>query len=165
MHVKWIYPITFNFGNDMKLKISTLTGTIVIAMLMTVVTSNATAETFDPNVQVAKPANEFKFDKITPYLKFSDTYGDRASTAHGRFAIIQGKKSTPSHIHSAAYHGVVIKGVVTNGFDGDKNPPKMGPGSYWYVPANAVHVTACVSKEPCMTYVHSDDKFDFIPKD
>lgn len=138
---------------------------LLSSILLGEISLNAQAEPFDPGAKVTKQAKEFKFDKITPYLKFSDAYGDRASTAHGRFAIIQGKKATPSHIHSAAYHGVVIKGLVTNGFDGDKNPPKMGPGSYWYVPANVVHVTACVSEEPCMTYVHSDDKFDFIPKD
>lgn len=148
----------------MTYKSITRTKALALSMLaISAISGNVTGATFDPTAQVTKPAKEFKFDKITPFLKFSDAYGDRASTAHGRFAIIAGKKATPSHIHSAAYHGVVIKGVVTNGFDGDKNPPKMGPGSYWHVPANAVHITACVSKEPCMTYVHSDDKFDFIP--
>lgn len=127
------------------------------------IASLAMAGTFDPNLPTAKPAQEFKFDTIMPTLKFSDAYGDRASTAHGRFAVIAGKWATPSHTHSAAYHGVVIRGVVTNGFDGDKNPPKLGAGSYWYVPADAVHVTACVSKEPCMVYLHSDGKFDLKP--
>ena len=111
----------------------------------------AIAETFDPNVAITKPAKALKFDNITPSLQFSDASGDRANTAHGRFAVISGNWDTSSHIHSAANHGVVVRGVVTNGFDGDKNPPRLGPGSYWYVSANAVHTTACLSKEPCLT--------------
>jgi len=138
-------------------------GFALAALVAAAVTGFAQAAPFDPSLPTAKPAQEFKFDTIMPTLKFSGAYGDRASTAHGSFAAIAGKWATPSHTHSAAYHGVVIRGVVTNGFNGDKNPPKMGPGSYWYVPANSVHVTACVSKEPCMTYLHSDGKFDLLP--
>jgi quercetin dioxygenase-like cupin family protein len=39
----------------------------------------------------------------------------------------------------------------------------MVPGSYWYVPAQAVHATACVSDTPCQFYFHADDAFDFTP--
>jgi quercetin dioxygenase-like cupin family protein len=67
------------------------------------------------------------------------------------------------HTHSGAYHGVVIKGVMTNPFEGEINPPKLPPGSYWYVPADAVHATACVSNTPCEFYFHADSAFDFTP--
>ena len=125
--------------------------------------SPAIAGIFDADKPVEKPAAAFKFDTITPFLKFSDAYGDRATGAHGTFGIIPANTPSPSHIHSAAYHGVVIRGVMTDGFNGEKNPPRLGPGSYWYVPANAVHITACVSAEPCLFYTHSDAKFDFAP--
>jgi quercetin dioxygenase-like cupin family protein len=125
--------------------------------------SAAKAEPFDASAPVEKPAADYKFDTITPFLSFSDAYGDRATGAHGTFGVIPAKTASPSHIHSAAYHGVVIKGVMTDGFNGEKNPPRLPPGSYWYVPANAVHITACVSAEPCLFYTHSDDKFDFAP--
>ena len=134
-----------------------------IALMGPLTIGAASAAPFDPNLPVARPAAGFKFDDITPQLKFADAFGDRASAAHGRFGLIAGNWATPSHVHSAAYHGVVIRGVVTNGFNGEANPPKMGPGSYWYVPANVVHVTACVSKESCLTYVQSDGKFDLTP--
>jgi hypothetical protein len=121
----------------------------------------ALAQGFDPAKPEAKPASIFKFDTISPFLKFSDAYGDRNKTGHGTFGTIPGEMASPPHTHSAPYHGVVIKGTVTNGFNGDPNPPRMGSGSYWYVPANEVHITACVSKEPCLFYTHSDAKFDF----
>jgi hypothetical protein len=125
--------------------------------------SGAIAAPFDPSVPVEKPAADYTFDTITPFLSFSDAYGDRTTGAHGTFGIITANTASPSHILSAAYHGVVIKGVMTDGFNGETNPPKLAPGSYWYVPANAVHITACVSDEPCLFYTHSDAKFDFAP--
>ncbi len=134
-----------------------------IAAVVACVSAASAATIFDPRLPLAKPVDTLTYEAITPYLKFADVYGDHATTGHGKFVMIKGRQATPSHIHSAAYHGIVVRGVITNGFDGDKNPPKLKPGSYWYVPANAVHVTACISKEPCMTYVYSDEKFDFIP--
>ena len=125
--------------------------------------SGATAAPFEPSVPVEKPAADYAFDTITPFLSFSDAYGDRATGAHGTFGIIPANTASPSHIHSAAYHAVVIKGVMTDGFNGEKDPPRLPPGSYWFVPANAVHITACVSVEPCLFYTHSDAKFDFAP--
>lgn len=137
----------------------------IVGVVMLGQISASAAETFNPKVGVAKSVKELKFEEITPTIKFAKAYGDYNSTANGRFATFAGKWTSPSHIHSAAYHGVVIKGVVTNGFSGDKNPLKMEAGSYWYVPASAIHTTACVSKEPCLVYIHMDDKFDFIPKE
>jgi quercetin dioxygenase-like cupin family protein len=118
---------------------------------------------FDPEKPVEEPDGDFHFDTITPFLQFSDAYGDRNFTGHGTFGIIPASTASPSHVHSAAYHGVVIKGEITDGFNGEANPPRLGPGSYWYVPENAVHITACVSSEPCLFYTHSEWKFDFSP--
>lgn len=52
---------------------------------------------------------------------------------------------------------------MTNPFEGEESPPRMGPGSYWYVPAGAVHATACVSDTPCQFYFHAESGFDFTP--
>jgi hypothetical protein len=123
----------------------------------------AASGAFDADQPVAAPASSYKFDTITPFLKFADAYGDRTQGGHGSFGIMPGHMASPSHVHSAAYHGIVIKGIVTDAFNGDKNPPRLPAGSYWYVPANVVHITACVSKEPCLFYTHSDAKFDFAP--
>jgi quercetin dioxygenase-like cupin family protein len=124
----------------------------------------ATGESaFDPAGTVAKQADAFQFDTITPFLKFAAAYGDRATGAHGKFGIIPAKTASPSHIHHGAYHGVVIQGQMTDGFNHEANPPVLGPGSYWYVPSEVVHITACVSETPCLFYTHSDAKFDFAP--
>jgi mannose-6-phosphate isomerase-like protein (cupin superfamily) len=134
----------------------------VLLVSMTLL-SAVDAQTFDPAMAVAKPAAQFKFEPIAPFVKFADAFGDRAGTIHGTFAEIPPQTSSPPHTHTFAYHGVVIKGVMINPFNGEKNPPKLGPGSYWYVPASVVHRTACVSKVPCLFYTHWEGKFDFLP--
>ncbi|MEH6403286.1 MAG: DUF4437 domain-containing protein [Sneathiella sp.] len=90
-------------------------------------------------------------------------YGHRGKGAHGSFGRFPANFETPGHPHTGAYHGVVIKGVMTNPFKGEKNAPTMVAGSYWYVPAGMPHTTACVSDTPCEFYFHADGAFDFKP--
>ncbi len=52
---------------------------------------------------------------------------------------------------------------MTNPFEGDKSPPEMVAGSYWYVPAGVEHATACISDDPCAFFFYADGAFDFIP--
>lgn len=52
------------------------------------------------------------------------------------------------------------KGIVTNPYAGEEGEVEMGPGSYWYVPGGASHVTACVSEEPCLFYTYADGAWD-----
>lgn len=65
--------------------------------------------------------------------------------------------------HTGADRGIATKGLMTNPFEGESEPSPMGPGSYWYVPAGAVHATACISELPCEFYFHADEMFDFTP--
>ncbi len=113
---------------------------------------------------VARPAWQRDFAPMNPMIKMAPGYGDRAKGAHGTFGQFAPNFITPFHTHSAAYDGVVISGVMTNPFAGEASPPKMGPGSYWHVPANSVHATACVSDTPCEFYFHAKGAFDFHPK-
>ena len=118
-------------------------------------------QTFDVSREVALPAEQLKFENINPAIKMATAWGDKGKGAHGTFGTFPPNFITPFHIHTGAYHGVVLKGVMTNPFSGEKDPPKMGPGSYWYVPAKSVHATACVSSTPCEFYFHAESAFDF----
>jgi hypothetical protein len=119
------------------------------------------AAPFDASAPEARPQETFQFDTITPFLKFSDAFADRTKPGpHGTFGMIPAHTASPQHTHSVAYHGVVVKGVLINPFNGDPNPPRLSAGSYWYVPANIPHVTACVSDEPCLFYTHMNGPFD-----
>ncbi len=118
---------------------------------------------FDAEQEVVLPAGQLEFHNINPAIKMAAAYGDRSSGAHGSFGTFPANFTTPFHTHSGAYHGVVVKGVMTNPFQDEESPPTMKPGSYWYVPAGSVHATACVSSEPCEFYFYADGAFDFHP--
>ena len=76
--------------------------------------------------------------------------------------IILFELKSPPHIHTHGYRAVVLKGTMTNPFDGEENPPEMEPGSYWAVKAGEKHTTACVSDTPCEFLMWGGEKFDFI---
>ena len=118
---------------------------------------------FDPTKDTATPASKITFNKINPAISMGGAYGDMSKGGHGTFGKFPANFITPFHTPSGAYHGVVISGTMTNPFKGEKNPPSLKPGSYWYVPAKSEHATACVSEQPCQFYFHAHSAFDFHP--
>lgn len=118
---------------------------------------------FDPAIDTATPATTITYNNINPAISMGAAYGDMSRGGHGTFGKFPADFITPFHTHTAAYHGVVVAGTMTNPFEGEANPPAMGPGSYWYVSAGSVHATACVSDTPCQFYFHADSGFDFHP--
>lgn len=108
-------------------------------------------------------AQDVVFQEVAPFVSMGAAWGDRGTGPHGTFGVFPGGASSPPHTHSGAYHAVVVSGVMTNPFGDEADPPEMSAGSYWYVPAGAPHVTACVSPQPCVFYFHADGAFDFAP--
>lgn len=120
---------------------------------------------FDATIEVTLPQEARAFKNINPAIKMAPAYGNRGIGAHGSFGQFPASFETPVHTHTGAYHGIVIKGMMTNPFTGENDPAKMAAGSYWFVPANAAHSTACVSDTPCEFYFHADSGFDFHVKE
>lgn len=133
------------------------------ALLFAGCTAQAEGPVFNPTKEVVLPSAGVDYQKINPAISMGAAWGDRAKSEHGTFGKFPANFITPFHTHSGAYHGVVIAGTMTNPFAGENNPPTMAPGSYWYVPAESVHATACVSETPCQFYFHADSAFDFVP--
>ena len=147
-------------------KIATRVATVALAaMLGACATAQAEGPAFDPNKPVAMPSSEVAYANINPAIQMADVWGDRATGPHGSFGKFPANFETPIHTHTFAYHGVVVAGVMTNPFGeaGEKNPPAMPAGSYWYVPAGEPHSTACVSDVPCQFFFDSQGGFDFTP--
>ena len=116
------------------------------------------------SLAVFKPANDIEYFKPMDGapIEFGTAYGNTFKSDHGTFGKFPGKFETPAHIHSFAYHGVVIQGTMTNPMQGQTGKSKeMGQGSYWFVPAGQAHSTACVSDAPCIFYMHQQVPFDF----
>jgi hypothetical protein len=118
---------------------------------------------FDPMAPVAMPAAQLEYFNLNPAIQMADAYGELTKGAHGTFGKFPGNFDSGLHTHTGAYHGIVLQGVMTNPFEGDKTPPEMVAGSYWYVPAGVEHATACISDEPCAFFFYADGAFDFIP--
>lgn len=111
------------------------------------------------------PAGEAEFTDIVPgVVAFATVAGDRESGAHGTFVRIPKGQKTPLHTHGGAYDAVVIEGIFENPIDGDPSSVvRLGPGSYYHVPADAAHVSGCAEDSPtdCLTYFHQATGFDF----
>ncbi len=148
-------------------RLATGVAAMALATVLGAGTAAAQAEgpTWDPNTTVALPSGDISYQNINEAIQMADVWGDRATGAHGTFGKFPANFEAPLHTHTFAYHGVVVSGVMTNPFGkaGEKNPPQMPAGSYWYVPAGVPHTTACVSNTPCQFFFDSEGAFDFVP--
>jgi len=153
-------------------KFNTLTTRVAAVTLATFLGACAMAQAEGPSWDPKKPVelsnSEITYKNVNEAIQMADVWGDRATGAHGTFGKFPANFDTPVHTHTFAYHGVVISGVMTNPFGDsietmEKNPPKLSAGSYWYVPAGAVHSTSCVSNTPCQFFFTSEGGFDFLP--
>jgi len=149
---------------------------LLVAVIVIIGIGNTSAQ----NASSAKPLNTngtegvfIAFKDLKWYnpmegapIQFAAGSGKTFETAHSTFGKFPGNFITPMHTHSHSYQAIVISGVMTNPMASDKGDPiKLGPGSYWYVPANEAHQTACISEEPCIFYMYQPVPFDFIPKE
>lgn len=118
---------------------------------------------FDPNKPVVVQRESLSYFALNDAISMADAYGALAEGMHGTFGKFPAHFDAGLHTHTGAYRGIVLKGVMTNPFGSETDPPRMEPGSYWYVPAGMVHSTACVSDEPCEFFFYADSGFDFHP--
>ncbi|MFT4560306.1 MAG: quercetin dioxygenase-like cupin family protein [Gammaproteobacteria bacterium] len=103
-----------------------------------------------------------------PFVDFAPGWGTLYSSAHGTFGDFKPESAAPDHVHSGTYYGIVISGIVKNPFGESPNSDVVGAkplaaGSFWSVPANAIHTTACDAGPDtnCVFYFHSRSAFDF----
>ena len=136
-----------------------------LALLAASLATPVPAAEFDPAKPVALPATELDYFNLNPAIRMADAFGALTEGAHGTFGRFPAEFDSGPHTHTGAYHGIVLKGVMTNPFQGAVNPPEMAAGSYWYVPAGMVHSTLCISSEPCEFFFFADSGFDFKPVD
>ncbi len=148
-----------------------LTVLAVIASLMFAVASSDSDDRFDDDdhsepdgsVRVVA-ADDVQFVTISPFASFGPAQGDFTTGGHGTFGIFGAEAASPPHTHSGTYYGVVISGQMNNPFGTEPNPPVLSPGSFWAVPADEQHVTACLSADQeCGFFFHSASAFDFLP--
>ena len=109
---------------------------------------------------------DIEFAEISPFATFGSAQGDFTSGPHGTFGIFGPGASSPPHTHSSSYYAVVLGGEMNNPFGTETDPPTLAPGSFWAVPADNGHVTACLTTQTeCRFFFHAAAAFDFTPID
>ena len=98
-------------------------------------------------------------------VAFASLEGDRFAEAYRAMVRLPSGTISPAHVKSAAMVGVMLQGRMRHypaGADPDM-APEIGAGGFYRIPGGLAHVSACVSAEPCVTYLYQDAAFDFIP--
>ncbi len=98
-------------------------------------------------------------------VAFAALDGARFEEAYHAMVRLPAGLTSPAHIKSANMFGLMIAGEMAHfAADADaEDAPVVGPGDYYKIPANMPHISACVSAQPCITYLFQDGAFDFIP--
>ncbi len=93
--------------------------------------------------------------------KAATLWGDRDGLGPSGFLLqpVDGF-SSPPHVHTAYYHGVVISGTIHNA-DPSAEEMYLPPGSFWTQPDGGVHITAC--RGSCLAYIEIEGKYDVLP--
>jgi quercetin dioxygenase-like cupin family protein len=104
--------------------------------------------------------------KVTPEgAAFSALKGDRFKESYMAMVKLPAGIVSPMHVKSANMFGVVISGTFSHIAEGaDPSTEVMLPaGSYYMIPAGLAHISKCVSKTECVSFLYQDGKFDFNP--
>jgi len=134
--------------------------TVVVSAVLGLFCPARSDPTDDKSVDVALTDLHFYQDKEG--LTVANGWGDPASGPHSNFMKIPGNFTSPRHIHTESYYGVVIAGVVVNQPETAGPDKPLMPGSYWYQKGNEPHVTKCISPTECLIFVTSKGPFDFV---
>ena len=108
------------------------------------------------------PANKVTW-LDTPFgVQAAPVMGDFSKGKHITFIKFKAGTSTPAHVHSHDYVGIVVKGRGVHYVPSDKKPTPLRPGSTWTVPANVEHISGCLKGEDCVFALYQDEPFDYV---
>jgi len=104
--------------------------------------------------------------KVTPEgAAFASLKGNRFVESYMAMVKLPAGIVSPMHVKSANMFGVVISGTFSHIAQGAEPSTEvlLPPGSYYMIPAGLAHISKCVSKVECISFLYQDGKFDFVP--
>ena len=143
-----------------------ITRVAALACLLFVAAAQATTAQTAP-AQYVLSADTVKFMPLDP----KDPGGINVSVVSGQlqgkgpvtFFMRLPKGPAPLHIHSASYHGTLVRGQAKHWpAGGQAKAQVLNPGSHWFQPGKAAHGDECLSAE-CLLLVQFESGFDFTP--
>jgi len=110
------------------------------------------------------PTTELKWRQTQIGPEASPIQGDFTKGAHITYLKFPAGIKTPLHTHSADYVGIVIGGNMKHWTPGKpETEKKLPPGSHWFIPSKAKHISECLPGVECMLVIIQQQKFDFLP--
>jgi len=111
------------------------------------------------------PAEKMVWETTEEGVGFAPLIGKRFEEAYMAMVKLPAGLISPAHVKSSNMFGVVISGTITHlavGSEPSQEIP-LSVGAFYKVPAGIAHVSKCISKEDCVTFLYQDGKFDFVP--
>ncbi|GJM15034.1 MAG: hypothetical protein DHS20C13_03610 [Thermodesulfobacteriota bacterium] len=137
----------------------------ITLLLVFIVLFNLETTLAEPTYNVVL-TSEVEWEQLNPARSSNSPmaatlWGDRTGSGPSGFLLklVDGFKSPP-HIHTANYHGVVIKGTVHNA-EPDAKEVYLPAGSFWTQPDGGVHITA--AKGSSLAYIEFEGALDVLP--
>lgn len=98
-------------------------------------------------------------------VAFASLVGDRFTGPYMSMVKLPAGLVSPPHLKTSNMFGVMISGSMIHSVTGaDPSDAVVLPeGSFYRIPKNLPHVSQCVSKTDCITFLYQDGKFDFLP--
>ena len=111
------------------------------------------------------PANAMAYETSKEGVGFAPLFGDRFKEPYMAMVRLPAGLVSPAHVKSADMFGVVVSGTLTHvAVDAAPQTEVLLPrGSFYRVPAGLAHVSKCVSRTDCVTFLYQDGQFDFRP--
>ena len=98
-------------------------------------------------------------------VAFAPLIGDRFSEPYMAMVRLPAGLVSPAHVKTSNMFGVVVSGTMTHVAVGAEASTAvlLAEGSFYKIPAGLGHISTCVSKTDCITFLYQDGKFDFLP--
>lgn len=113
---------------------------------------------------IAQPMPALNWDVTPEGVAVAPLQGDRFTEDYMAMVRLPAGLVSPPHIKSANMFGIVIEGVMTHAaLDTTDTPTPLPKGAFYKIPKDLAHVSSCISKAPCVTFLYQDGKFDFLP--
>ena len=121
-----------------------------------------TTPTFADRI-IALPHDNIAWSTTPEGAEFAALDGDRFVEPYMAMVRLPAGLASPPHVKTANMFGVVMEGtfVHTASDDSSSDNLRLGPGSFYHIPAGLPHVSACVSDVPCVAFLYQDGAFDF----
>ena len=137
----------------------------VAALAVTAVFGATHAFAGDTAAITNTPASDLRWETTKEGVGFAPLEGDRSVEPYMAMVRLPAGLVSPAHVKSANMFGVVVSGTLMHiavGAD-PATEIRLPAGSFYKVPAELGHVSKCVSKTDCITFLYQDGKFDFRP--